>query len=344
MQERLTKTELMRRERTFNIMKDLYELQALTTEQLSRRFNYSIRYMGRLIRRLRADNLIISEKVKGYRKKNRQQGNYHRITTKGIRLLNQADFSTSRSADQLRVSDYHLAYVLSANDLVIDLEPFGWKFMNSRDTKRKKELNRGDNIHGTLFSPEGKEYGFYIFIGEVTPKNMAKIKKEVSRNGQTFSNIIIFAKTPSIFKKVIDEFYNSTDIVSYFAFRIFPYEFAKNYLITLDYEDNLMDFIRIFDIDYFPEAKIDNAPMGLDAVVMHEGEEKYFVNMLDNDLTKLHPIINYRKERYELDGRRVLVVTNMDDIYRDILKDIHHVDFVDITRTELTDYFYNFKF
>src|SRR5699024_8406096 len=165
-----------------------------------------------------------------------------------------------------------------------------------------------------------------------------------SRNGQTFSNIIIFAKTQSIFKKIVDEFYNSTDIVSYFAFRVFPYEFAKNYLVTLDYEDNLMEFMRKFDIDFFPEAIMDKAPMGLDAVVIHEDQEKYFVNMLDNDLTKLHPIINYRKERYESDGRRVLVVTNMDDVYRNLLKDTHHVDFVDVTLPELAAYFHNFVF
>jgi len=42
---------------------------------------------------------------------------------------------------------------------------------------------------------------------------------------------------------------------------------------------------------------------------VHEGKEKYLVNLLDTDLVKIYNIRQYRKEMYELDGRKVLIIS-----------------------------------
>jgi len=294
--------------------------------------------MGRILRELRAHNLVVSEKVKGYNRRRRQQGNYHRISTKGIRYLNQADFDTSRTADQLRMNEYYLPYVLSVNDLVINLEPHGWQVIGGRDTKIKYKMNRGDNIHGMLISPDGTRYGLYIFLNPVTQLNLNKIKKEVSRYSD-FPNMLILTKNEASFEQVVWEFQHYNDIVNYVTFNVLPFGFAINYLISLNTQPELMSFMERFEVVHFPQADIETAPSDLQTIVIHEDEEKHFVNMLCNDLTMLQKIRNYRKESYELDGRRVLVVTNMENKYPKMLENIHHIDFVDIKREELADYF-----
>src|SRR5699024_194082 len=333
--------EERRRKLKLNILEDLYNLRALTTEQLSRRYKYSLSHIRRIVRELRAEQSVISEKVKGYKRINRQQGNYDRISTKGIRRLNQADFVTSRTADQLRVSEYYLGYVLSVNDLVINLEPKGWKVISGRDIKDKLSLNRADNIHGMLISPEGIKYGIYIFLNTVTEYNMKKIKSEIQRH-TNIPNMLFLTKNKSSFNQVVEEFDASIDIVKYHTFGVLPFAFGINYLIFMYTQENLMNFLKDYDVTPYPDADISAAPMGLKTVVIHENEEKYFVNMLNNNLAMLSTIRSYRKERYELDGRKVLVATNMGEVIPDLLKDIHHVEYLHIAHAEMTDYFRNY--
>lgn len=332
--------EERRRKLKLNILEDLYNLRALTTEQLSSRFDYSIRHIGRITRELQAEQLLITEKVRGYERHKGFQGNYYRISTKGIRYLNQADFKTSRTADQLRVSEYYLPYILSLNDLYLRVEPHGWEVINSRDVKAKFNLNRGDNIHGMLISPDGTKYGIYIFLNSVIEYNMKKIKSEISRyNNTDFPNMLILCKNEDGFNQVVSELHEFTDIVKYVTFKVLPFGFGIKYLKTFGSKYKELDFLSNFGVTPYPEADISEAPMGLETVVIHEDEEKYLVNMLDNDLEKLRTIRNYRKERYEFDGRKVLIVTNMDKVIPELLEDIHHIDYLHIAYAEMADYF-----
>src|SRR5699024_5194432 len=336
-----TSYEERRRKLKLNILEDLYNLRALTTEQLSSRFDYSIRHIGRITRELQAEQLLITEKVRGYEKHKGFQGNYYRISTKGIRYLNQADFNTSRTSDQLRVSEHYLPYILSLNDLHLRVEPHGWEVINSRDVKAKFNLNRGDNIHGMLISPDGTKYGVYIFLNSVIEYNMKKIKSEIRRyNNTDFPNMLILCKTEDGFNQVVSELHAFSGIVNYFTFKVLPFGFGINYLKEFDSEDTILDFLKDFGVILYPEADISEEPIGLETVVIHEDEEKYFINMLDNDLEKLQTIRNYRKERYELDGRKLLIVTNMGNRYPNLLEDIHHIDYLHITHEEIVDYFH----
>lgn len=319
------------------MLKEIYELRALSTEQLARMFGYSIQHMYRLTQRLRSENYIITESIKGYIPNKKRQGDYHRIAMKGINFLRERNYMATNTADSLRVSTSYLPYVLSVNDLYIDLKPFGWNVMGSRDVKDYFYLNPGDTIHGMLSKKESR-YPFYVFINKSKAKTLKRIKNEIER--YNFSDMIFFSKSADGFYQIIEEFYDHLSIVKYRTFRVFPYTFGKQYLIAFNNPANLMNYMSskhgievVYDID--PNRN----HYGLDTVVRHEGEKKYFVNMLDNDMKKLHIVNNYRKERYEADGKKVLLVTNMGNLYRDLLKNIHHVEFLDIGRDELSSYF-----
>src|SRR5699024_4883397 len=71
-----------------------------------------------------------------------------------------------------------------------------------------------------------------------------------------------------------------------------------------------------------------------DYLVSHNGEEKYFIDLLDNDLMKIHDLKYYRKEDYERDGRKVLVLTSSADVHlnfhKKILHAVHHTDYLRI--------------
>src|SRR5699024_3110829 len=203
--------------------------------------------------------------------------------------------------------------------------------INGRDVKNKYNLNRGDNIHGMLISPESTKYAIYIFNGLVTPKNRGKIKKEVGRYNQ-FTNILMLTKSKDSFYQIFNEFKASDDIFRYLSFSVLPFSYGIRYLKSLNTEEALMNFIQQFDVTRYPEADISEAPIGLKTVVIHEDEEKYFVNMLNNDLRKLNTIRYYRKERYEEDGRRVLIATNIEETYPKLLSDIHHIDYLHVPR------------
>lgn len=80
---------------------------------------------------------------------------------------------------------------------------------------------------------------------------------------------------------------------------------------------------------------------GLNCIVEHRGEEKYFVNLVDNDLKKVFNIQQYRKEDYELDGRKVLVYVINDmkkDLYEEVFQNYHHVEYLIADTKEILDY------
>jgi len=79
-----------------------------------------------------------------------------------------------------------------------------------------------------------------------------------------------------------------------------------------------------------------------DYVVKHNGEEKYFVDLLNNDLMKIYDIKNYRKEDFERDGKKMLVLTSNANFHmyyhKQMLSDIQHIEYITADLKEVVAY------
>lgn len=330
--------------RDIEILLGLYEHRLLSTEQIMRRYEMSRWYTYKKLRILRNSRLISTHPISGYLANQNRQGSYHRISEIGISCLREQGVTVERRADELRVNIGRLPFLLSTNDVMIDLERYGWEMKDSRDVKEKFELNRGANVQGMLTSPSGSEYLFYMFLHGVGMKNLMKTAKELRDFGNP--NYILFAKSATSYSTIVQQLStNNSVIVKCQSLKIFPYTFAKYYLRLFEDENNVMKFLEdyeIYDLSFKTSSVSGSKKQydGLERVVRHNGEEKYLVNLLDTDLVKVYNIKQYRKEMYELDGRKVLLVTtpNTRDMHEQLLEEIHHIDYLEIDSGDLVDY------
>lgn len=326
-------------ERELSVLIGLYELRALTTSNIRKRYGYPQWYVYKKLSELERRGYIHSYYTSGYARSSLQQGKYYRLGKRGIELLERSGYATVYNADELRVSEYYLPYLLSANELVISLEKHGWGVMDSRETKEYYHLNRSDNIHGTLRSPSGKLYPFMVLINPLGIRNIGKLKSEVAR--YPFDELLIFTRTLESFEQVIESFSENSDVYRYRTFRILPYSFSKYYLRKYDNHVNVLTYCedRLSLEVLKKEAKFRFAIEGV-TVVIHEGEEKYLINLLDNDLRKIHAIQGYHYDHYNRDGRPVLLLTNenLSPVHRNLLRHVHHVDYLSVNAEDFLNY------
>lgn len=64
------------------------------------------------------------------------------------------------------------------------------------------------------------------------------------------------------------------------------------------------------------------------------------VNLFDTDLAEIYNNRQYRKEIYELDGRKVLVITTSmtRHMHEQLLGEIHHIEYLEIDSGDFIDY------
>lgn len=323
-----------------SILWGLYNLRAMSTHQVRRRYNLSPSYVYKKLEILRNTGWIKTEPINGFTRKQRRQGSYHRISETGIACLKGRGYTVERSADDLRTNKRHLPYLLHANDIFIDLEPFGWTMQDSRAVKRKYHMNRGNNLQGILKSPNGNEFIFYVLMESTTEKTLARIASEIASNSKIdrmrteipTSNYIIFVKGQKAYQQVVSYFYSNKEIITTTQqLKVMPTTFAKMYLSKFYDQQKLFDFLlgeEIYDITERALPGLKKSHKGLSTIVRHNGEEKYLVNLLDSDLIKIFDMHAYRKEKYLMDGRKILTLTtnNLLSFHAEMLKPIQHAE------------------
>ncbi|WP_050179625.1 replication-relaxation family protein [Domibacillus robiginosus] len=316
--------------RDIEMLHILYQYRALSTQQLMRRFQMTSHYANKKTHVLRNSDWIYSLPILS--EKGRKMGACHCLTDKGISQLQKIGIPVERKAEDLKVTRSFLPYLLSANDLMIDLAPFGWRMRDSREIKSMYGLNRGNNIHGSLISPDGTEYGFYIFMSRSLPKYIMKVVREIKES--TMHNFIIFTKGQASFSDFILKAVNpGKELITGGSLKVMPYTFGKTYLQFMDNEKNIFHVLSEHDITPLSEKPL--LYSAFDRLVQHDGEEKYLVSLLDTDLMKIYSLKRYRKEAYDRDQRRILVLTHMREFHQELLQDVHHIDYEDIHPSEI---------
>jgi hypothetical protein len=213
--------------RDIEMLHMLYQYRALSTQQLMRYFQMTPHYMNK-----KTHIMINSDWIKSLpilSEKGRKIGAYHSLNEGGIALIKKQGITADRKVEELRVTRSFLPYLLSANDMMIDLAPFGWKMRDSRGIKSIYGLNRGNNIHGSLISPNGTEYGFYIFMSRSMPKYVMKVVREIKES--VLHNFIVFTKGQVSFNDFISQATKpGRELITGGSLKVIPYTFGKIYL------------------------------------------------------------------------------------------------------------------
>lgn len=322
-----------------DLLFELYRYRSLSTRQVMEVGKLGEWYVYKKLNQLREKGYILTNRVKGnYIVGQSRQGNYHRLSHKGIKKLEKHGYPVESSADDIRVSDYRLPYLLVGNELCICLEQHGWKFSDSRTIKSLKQLNKRDLLHGMLVNPENnKEYAVYVFLQTVQPDSLARVKREVMRT--RFENILIVTRGFESFEAIMESFTDKKEtVIKGGSVKVMPFQFAKSYLTISD--DNrknheyFLENIGLKILDVRSNKNDFGTNVMFEYLVEHNGEEMYFVDLLDNDLMKLQLISEYRKEEYMRNGRKVLVLTSNSGFHykfhKELLSHIQHLEFLPI--------------
>ncbi|KIL74700.1 hypothetical protein SD78_1769 [Bacillus badius] len=341
-----------------SILKALYEYRALSTKQIEWMFNLSRWYTYEKLQTLRNRRLILSEPISGIKKKG-NLGKYHRISETGIACLKKQGVLVERQdkpirpAHKLKVSKWMLPYLLATNDLVVNLSDYGWKLTDSRETKARFGFNLGDNIQGLLkHRSSQQEYGIYMFFEHTSKKNIQKMIGEITRYKE-IHHFIIFVRGKNIYREVINHLQEDEKAVPKSrSLKILPHIFGINYLRYFWNEEQVLAYAeRCLGVHVLKRlSPVETRWSALNTIVEHNGEEKYFLNLLDTDLSKIFSASQYRKERYEAEGRKLLVLKLKDknieqakneeeiEVKKDPFSHIQHVEYIDVTFDQLADY------
>lgn len=326
-------------EKDLNLLYEMYKCRALSTAQVAQVRGLAKWYVYEKLEQLRDKGLIYSEQISGnYIPDQKRQGKYHRISGKGIKLLKEYGYQADYTADELRVSKYRLPYLLTANDLFLSLREDGWEYRDSREIKNFHSLHRNDVLQGTLTNPNGnKEYALYIFFKKINHDTLVRIKREIQRI--PFENILITTRGESSFYSVIDAFTTNEDkLIKGGSVKVLPFAFAKSYLaISNDNREKHEHFLKELGLELKADRSNKNifeSSVKFDYIVRHKGIEKYFVDLLDNDLMKIEEVLRYRKEDYKREGKKVLALTSTAkghiDLHKKMLGGMRHIEYYTI--------------
>lgn len=328
--------------RDLDILYDLYRYRVLTTEQIRRKyFPDSKYYVNRKLNMLRNSGWITTYSVP--RNDGRKGRAHHRLTDRGITLLRKKGFSVVYNADALRVSNELLIYLYEANNIMVELSPYGWEMRDSRETKERYNMNRGDQVQGTLLSPNGTEYGFFVLEKGTLEKNMAKVVQEIratSEGGAGLTHFMIFAKGESSIRHFIERA-QEKQLATGGSLCIMDYGLGIEYL-----QSRLSDkhsFKRIFQDEQSPIRWLaPSTKRRFECIARYQEEEVYFVNLLDTDLMKVEAIQNYlgditRMQRFGERAHRVLVLTEskLKKLHAELLGESPYISYLELSRKQI---------
>lgn len=328
-------------EKDIDILYDLYDSRIKTVDQLSRKHNYKKGSMYHKLGRLRKKGYITTQNIKGFssRFKNNRglQGKCYRITGAGITFLKKHGYKLDFDADSLRISDMRVPILLLTLDLFEEMSSRGWSYMDSRLSKKKYGLNRGLNFDGILSSPDTVKYPFYIMLENTTDNYIRRVRMEIER--LNFDDLLLFTRSPSVFNKLFEELLTNGEVFLYKSVRILPFGFGWRYLAYYDDSQAVLNYLEdnfnIYEVDKNEDT---HYQVGFKTIVEYKNEEYYLVNMIDHNLTNIHFINSYSKERYLEDGRRILLLhTGLLD-YEKLLSEIQHILFIHIDGNDLLNY------
>lgn len=181
-------------ERDVAVLRDLYQMREGSKRQLvEKHFGSRTSYGNKRLEVLQRECLIGAKRVGKPGKKGVWA--YYFITEKGMRLLMEKGLVPEGEvrARDLKLTDKQRSYILDANEIHFKLESVAPKFLNSRQIKKKQQLNRGDLIAGAFESDEG-DYCIYVLQEEPSKQTLDRVLKEIRDNKRGRAAYLIYYK------------------------------------------------------------------------------------------------------------------------------------------------------
>ncbi|MBA4533813.1 hypothetical protein [Brevibacillus halotolerans] len=221
--------------------------------------------------------------------------------------------SKNRPSKKIRQS------IIERNGIFLALENVGWEYIEQRDYKRIRGLNRGSVIKGGIKSIDGKEYALYIL--EKKPREYTLEKLIFELKNSTLKNIVILMKGKQFYNQIV----NDKQIVNE-ELNILPFKIGVKILKRFPSEASLVKlFTSLGEV-----STVRNRHMfGKYVVTTNTGEQKYICNYLFGDEMAIRFLKKYTWDRYELDGKKAMLFI-WDNQILELGKGYEHVEIVQI--------------
>lgn len=311
-------------DKELNVLKDLYNYRVLTTEQIKKKhFPNSKYYVDRALYRLRNRKIIASSIAKGSRGKGKKGYAVHRLTETGLECLARHGMSVSVHASKLYVRSNHMHYLVMANDVMVDLTLAGWEVWDSRKVKREYGLDQKMNIAGLLINPEGKRFGYYVLDSAVMISTLGKIQAEIKDNYSRLNNFIIFTKGPRAYeqfmeysfnppkKRVANRLIGQKPLYTGFDLKVISSRTGRRLLQKYPTESDWIHALaNHLGFEVISKSTLNHETrQSFPTIVKYKGEEMYFVDTLDSDITQIRHIQNYSDHDFQWENRKLLMTS-----------------------------------
>mgnify|MGYP001217220399 CR=1 FL=1 len=305
-----------------DILHSLYKYRILTVPQL-RKLHFSNSYAYRKLSILKQSGLVATEPLL---RRGRKATSLYRLTDRGIGLLHEHGRinQTVKSSD-LKIHADRRAYHLHVNDILIELSLAGWQVMDSRETKARHNIDRGDLVQGCITNRDGQSWFIYLFLQDAEEVSVIKALNQIGTHNR---NVAVFFMGQGSMDKFIEK-QEQLGTVTSGQMLLLPYEYGLHLLRTYQTAE---DYIRLFRS--YGDIRDIGHP-NFSHVIRIAGEWRYLVNLLGNDLMKVFELQRMTPAR--LNGRRVhaFVPERMLGQYRQWLGGQPWVDLAPLSVTEL---------
>jgi hypothetical protein len=286
-----------------DILYSLYRHRILTVPQL-RRLHFANSYVYKKLHILKNSGYVTTEPLL---KRGRKYTSLYRLTDRGIGLLCEYGLvSQNVKSGDLKIHADRQAYHLHVNDILIELSLAGWQVMDSRETKARHNIDRGDLVQGCITNRDGQSWFIYLFLQDAEEVSVIKALNQIGTHNRDVA--VFFMGQRSMDKFIEKQALLGT--VTSGQMLLLPYEYGLHLLRTYQtVEDYLNLFWTYGDIR---ESGHPNFPHE----ILINGEWRYLVNLLGNDLMKVFELQRMTEAR--LNGRRVhaFVPERMAEQYR----------------------------
>lgn len=320
----------LRTDRDTNILFDLYNYRALTIEQINKlhfndRSNMSYTYLR--LHMLRQAGLITSKPKVNH--KGKKTAAVYMLATKGIQRLKELKLIEDKriNATDLHPDYSHMHYLLDANEIYTQLSG-AWQVLDSRETKRRYHLNRGNMISGLLINSDSKEFGYYIIQQKPDERTLIKILKEIQIIN--IENILVFCKSQEAYSRFVNKL-NELGITTAGTLGVLPYPYGITILKQIKSEHDIVNTIT----NHGKIIPIKSKHIFASYTLLMKNEELYVTNMLYNDQMALYSLYNYYGiDQYKREGKKVLIITwkGYEAEYKKVFARYPHIEIIAIDK------------
>lgn len=326
-------------ERDLSILQELYELREMTKKQITVKHFDSEKYAHKRLYVMKKEGLITTN-VYGKRTAGRTvTAAYVRLTEAGMDLLIERGLLDSKNyrARDLGLSIQQRQYITDANELFVQIPEV--PYMDSRQIKRKYNLNRGNLTVGGFRSEKG-DYMIYILMPDARDQTLIKIINEIKKH-MKLRGFLIYYKSQSI-KHAFEAMSEKMNLVTggipvhLLPFNEWGIQITREYILTntfLKLQNVLEPYGKLKEVG-------NSSKYGFEYGLVEEErtgqwKDPYVIELLTmNMMTLKRCLTNYSIGVSQTVGRRVLLFCYEDEVerYKQELSSAAHVDVVGISK------------